>query len=126
MNIRHFIWLVGIAAGTTAAAQDTVSINQTTDSMKTEKKEPVAVRAYKATEKAFVEGYNAVEGAFVKGYNAVENGCVKMFAQKGETTEETKARLQAGVAKAQNISAEAQERSRTISEETQQRSREIS
>lgn len=49
-----------------------------------------------------------------------------MFAHKGETTEETKARLQAGVEKSQNISAEAQERSRTISEEAQQRSHEIS
>ncbi|MGM9746373.1 MAG: hypothetical protein ACI30H_05395 [Paludibacteraceae bacterium] len=83
--------------------------------MKTEKKEPVAVRAYKATENAFVEGYNAVE-----------NGCVKMFAHKGETTEETTARLQAGVEKSHDISTEAQERSRALAEEAQQRSREIS
>lgn len=61
MNIRHSIWLVGIAAGTTVAAQDNVNLTQTTDSMKTEKKEPVAVRAYKATENAFVKGYEAVK-----------------------------------------------------------------
>ncbi|MGN0187356.1 MAG: hypothetical protein ACI392_06395 [Paludibacteraceae bacterium] len=83
--------------------------------MKTEKKEPVAVRAYKATEKAVVEGYEAVE-----------NGCVKMFAHKGETTEETKARLQAGVEKSQNVSANAQKRSRSLAEEAQKRSRVIS
>lgn len=115
MNIRHFIWLIGIAAGTTAAAQDNVILTQTTDSMKTEKKERVAVRTYKAT-----------ENAFVKGYEAVEDGCVKMFAHKGETTEETKACLQAGVEKSHDISAEAQERSHAIAEEAQQRSREIS
>ena len=115
MKIRNLIWLIGVAAGTTAAAQDNVNLTQTTDSMKTEKKDPVAVRAYKAT-----------ENAFVKGYEAVENGCVKMFAHKGETTEETKARLQAGVKKSHDISAEAQERSHVVSEKAQQRSREIS
>ena len=105
MKIRNLIWLIGVAAGTTAAAQDNVNLTQTTDSMKTEKKDPVAVRAYKAT-----------ENASVKGYEAVEHACVKIFAHKGETTAETKARLQAGVEKSHDISTEVQERSREISQ----------
>ena len=106
---KHWFYAVRIMqdknGDTIAVAQDTVRVSQTTDSMKTEKKERVAVRAYKATEKAFVEGYEAVE-----------NGCVKMFAHKGETTAETKARLQAGVEKSHDISTEVQERSREISQ----------
>lgn len=136
MKARNLLLMTGIAASTSIVAQEIVE-TQTTDSMKTEKKENVAVQAYKATENAVVNGYKAVESAVVKGYKAVEstvvkgweaveNGCVKMFTYDGETTEETKERLRAGAERLQTISEQAQQRSREISEQAQQRSREIS
>lgn len=60
-------------------------------------------------------GYLLIENGVVKGYKTIENGVVtgftsisdtltvKLFGKKGETLEETKARLNAGVEKSKAI-----------------------
>ena len=60
---------------------------------------------YRKIEKGVVDGYNKIENGVVNGYLKMQNGVVKgfgkvvdkcvevMFAQKGETVEEAKARL---------------------------------
>jgi hypothetical protein len=60
---------------------------------------------YKKIEKGVVDGYKKIENGVVNGYLKMQNGVVKgfgkvvdkcvevMFAQKGETVEEAKARL---------------------------------
>ncbi len=53
------------------------------------------VSLYQSIEKGTVSGYKKVESGAVKTYKAVENFFVaKLFARKGETAEEAKARLQ--------------------------------
>ena len=64
-----------------------------------------ATAGYKKIEKGVVDGYKKIENGVVEGYKKIENGVVEgfgkvvdkcvevLFAEKGETVEEAKARL---------------------------------
>ena len=52
------------------------------------------VDGYKKIESGVVNGYLKIQDGVVKGFGKVVDKCVEvMFAQKGETVEEAKARL---------------------------------
>ena len=63
----------------------------------TEANEKIAenvVKGYKKIENGVVEGYKKIENGVVEGFEKVTDKCVeKLFAKKGETTEEAKERL---------------------------------
>lgn len=62
--------------------------------MSIEKISNAVISTYAAIHDGVVKGYLKIQNTAVSGYKKVENACVKaLFAKKGETVEEAKARL---------------------------------
>lgn len=62
--------------------------------MSVEKISNAVISTYAAIQDGVVKGYLKVQNTTVSGYKKAENACVKaLFAKKGETVEEAKARL---------------------------------
>lgn len=67
-------------------------------------------------ENGVVKGYKSIENSAVSGFNSVSDWFIsKLFQRKGETLEQTKARLEAGRTKGTDIAKATQERSKEIS-----------
>lgn len=83
------------------------------------------------------DGFTKIEDGVIKGSKVIENGAVsgfnsvndwfisKLFQRKGETLEQTKARLEAGRTKGTDIAEAAQERSKEISKSARSGSSDI-
>lgn len=62
--------------------------------MPIEKISNTVVSTYTAIQDGVVKGYLKIQNAAVSGYKKVEDACIrKLFAKKGETIEEARARL---------------------------------
>lgn len=62
--------------------------------MSIEKISNTVVSTYTAIQDGVVKGYLKIQNAAVSGYKKVEDACIrKLFAKKGETIEEARARL---------------------------------
>ena len=67
-------------------------------------------------ENGVVKVYKSIENSAVSGFNCVSDWFIsKLFQRKGETLEQTKARLEAGRTKGTDIAKATQERSKEIS-----------
>lgn len=83
------------------------------------------------------DGFTKIENGVVKGYKAIENGTAsgfnsvndwfisKLFQRKGETLEQTKARLEAERTKGTDIAEAAQKLSKEISKAARSNSSDI-
>lgn len=62
--------------------------------MSIEKISNTVISTYTAIQNGVVKGYLKIQNGAVSGYKQLESACIrKLFARKGETVEEAKARL---------------------------------
>lgn len=129
---RIIVSIAALLVGILAMGQ-----NQNTKAMEEQKemKDTVIVDGklvevgYRVIAEGVTDGYTKIENGVVKGYKTIESGVVtgfnsvndwfisKLFQRKGETLEQTKARLEAGRTRGCDAAEAAQQRSREISQE---------